>query len=114
MSIKYHVRKRLFLNRNVDMPAYIIGIVEDTSQFSDDENEWKNGTVELQFGDCYRRVSFDFSMSDAQDRADTLYKIRRIAEVVGAVKEAIEKEVETINKRRSPKEKKPKTKAAAG
>ena len=93
------------------MPAYIIGVVEDTSEYSGEDS---CGTIELKLSDCYRNISFDFSMVDALDRADSLYKIRRIAEVVNAVKEAIEKEVENIRKRRSPKEKKPKTKAAAG
>jgi len=49
-------------------------------------------------------------MSDAQDRAASLYKIRRIADVVNQVKEAIEKEIESINERRSPKSKKQKQK----
>jgi len=111
MSIKYHVRKRLFLNRDKDMPAYIIGIVEDTSGYSNDGDDWKNGTIELKMSDCYRNISFDFSLSDAEDRADALYKIRRIAEVVDAVREAIEKEVESITQRRSPKKK---ARAAAG
>ncbi len=26
---KYHLRKRMFLNRFTDMPAFVIGIVED-------------------------------------------------------------------------------------
>jgi len=114
MSIKYHIRKRLFLNRDVDMPAYIIGIVEDTSRFANDEDGWKQGTIELRLSDCIRSVSYDFSLYDAETRAASLYKIRRIAEIVNAVKEAIEKEVESINRRRSPKSKRPKTKAAAG
>lgn len=112
MSIKYHVRKRLFLNRDKDMPAYIIGIVEDTSGYSNCGDDWKNGTIELKMSDCYRNISFDFSLSDAEDRADALYKIRRISEVVDAVKEAIEKEIDSFAQRRSPKKKK--AKAAAG
>jgi hypothetical protein len=112
MPRKYHVRKRLFLNRKVDMPAYIIGIVEDTSGYSGESEDWKTGTIELKLSDCYRSISFDLSMYDAEDRADALYKIRRIAEVVNAVKEAIEKEIESIKLRSSPK--KPKAKAAAG
>jgi len=112
MSIKYHVRKRLFLNRDKDMPAYIIGIVEDTSGYSNDGDDWKNGTIELKMSDCYRNISFDFSLSDAEGRADALYKIRRIAEVVGTVREAIEKEIESFAQRRSPKKKK--ARAAAG
>ena len=114
MSKKYHVRKRLFLNRDLDMPAYIIGIVEDTSGYSDESEDWKSGTIELKLSDCYRNISFDFSTYDAETCDDSLYKIRRIAEVVNAVRDAIEKEVESIKARRSPKNKKQKAKAAAG
>lgn len=99
--VKYHVRRRLFLNRNPYYPAYIIGIVQDTRSISDDDpnQPWKRGTVELELGDCNRRVSFDFDMDTARDRSNSLYKIRRLAEIVNAVREAIEIEVGSINAR---------------
>jgi hypothetical protein len=59
---KYHVRKRLFLNRDEDYPAFIIGIVENTSEMPNEDENWRWGTIELKMGDCYRRVSFDFTM----------------------------------------------------
>jgi len=45
---KYHVRKRMFLNRELDMRAFAIGIVEDTRHIPNDNedgygaewNEW--------------------------------------------------------------------------
>jgi len=65
-----------------------------------DQNEsWKYGTVILDFGDCYRRVSFDFDMSETEPRRQSLKKINLLAEVVNAVRDAIEKEVESRNAR---------------
>lgn len=91
---KYHVRRRLFLNRDPELPAFVIGVVEDTREMPDDDpgQAWKWGTIDLTFGDCYRRVSFDFDLSTPEGRAAGLYKIRRLAEVVEAVREAIELE----------------------
>lgn len=104
--IKYHVKKRYFLNREYDMTAFAVGIVEDTRNVADeDESHWKWGKIELMLADCSRKVCFDFSMSDAEDRAKSLYKIRRIAAVVNAVKEALELESESISKRKIPKKK---------
>jgi hypothetical protein len=89
---KYHVRRRLFLNRDPELPAFVIGAVEDTRDLPDEDPQWKWGTIDLSFGDCYRRVSFDFDLSTPEGRAAGLYKIRRLAEVVEAVRAAIEVE----------------------
>lgn len=101
---KYHVRTRRFLNRDQEYPAYIIGIVEDTSDIPDDDQaqSWNWGGVQLDLGDCYRRVSFDFQMNTPEGRADSLYKINSIAKVVNAVREAIEREVHSRNARPQP------------
>ena len=101
---KYHVRRRLFLNRDPDLPAFVIGIVEDTRDVPDEDPKqpWKWGEVTLSFGDCYRRVSFDFDMETPRNRADSLYKIRRLAEVVNAVRDAIELEAASIDARPAP------------
>ena len=104
---KYHVRMRKFLNRDPAYPAFIIGIVEDTSGIPDDDKEqsWNWGDIQLDLGDCFRRVSFDFQMGTPEDRANSLYKINSIAKVVNAVRDAIEKEVHTINARKRPQDK---------
>lgn len=102
---RYHVRKRLFLNRESDLPAFIIGIVEDTSEIPNDDSDYNWGDIELKLGDCNRRVSFDFSMDTREERANSLYKINRIARIVKIVRDAIEKEVQSINKRPKIKEK---------
>lgn len=98
---RYYVRRREFLNEYSALPAYIIGIVEDTRQIPDDDpnQRWDNGEVILTLADCYRRVNFDFSMYDAADRAHSLLKISLIAEVVNAVRDAIALEVESRNAR---------------
>lgn len=97
---RYHVRRREFLNEDPEYPAFVIAVVEDTRDISDDnEDGWKYGTIILDFGDCYRRVSFNFDMGDADARAHTLKKISLIAEVVNEVRDGIEKEVASRNSR---------------
>ena len=98
-TVRYHVRRREFLNENLEMPAYVIGIVEDTRDMPDEGDHWKWGTTMLDFGDCNRRVSFDLDMSGPEERANTLRKINLIAEVVNAVRDAIAKEVDSRNAR---------------
>ena len=96
---RYHVRRREFLNENPEMPAFVIGVVQDTSDMPDEEEHWKWGTAMLDFGDCTRRVSFDLDMSGPEERANTMCKINLIAEVVNAVRDAIASEVESRNAR---------------
>ena len=99
-TTRYHVQRREFLNEDVEMPAFIIGVVEDTRELPDaPEDNWKWGAVTLDLADCSRRVSFDFDLNDADSRANSLRKINLIAEVVNAVRDAIEIEVESRNKR---------------
>jgi hypothetical protein len=93
----------MFLNRDLDMRAFAIGIVEDTRENpGNDENEHA-GWIELVLADCYRHVSFDFNLSSKECRADSLYKIRRIAAIVNAVCEAIEIEAKSMDERRARK-----------
>ena len=98
---KYNVRRREFLNEFAELPAYIIGIVQDTRGIPADDPDcrWHAGTITLDLADCYRRVSFDFAMYDAEERANSLRKITLIAEVVNAVCEGIALEVESRNAR---------------
>ncbi len=116
LRTKYHVRKRIFLNRDLDMRAIAIGIVEDTRAIPNaDENAWKWGTIELTLGDCFRQVSYEFDLSSKENRANSLYKIRRIAAIVNAVHKAIEIEAKSKDERKIPKQKpQPKAESAAG
>jgi hypothetical protein len=109
IKTKYHVRKRLFLNRDEEYPAFIIGSVEDTSEIPNDDDDWKWGSIELKMGDCYRHISFDFNMDTRENRANSLFKINRIAHVVNAVRNAIQAEADSMNKRPQIKKKKSKS-----
>jgi hypothetical protein len=73
------------------------------------------GTIELTLGDCNRQISYDFNLSSKENRRNSLYKIRRIAAIVNAVRDAIELEAKSIDERQIVKPKAaPKTKSAAG
>ena len=113
---KYHVRKRMFLNRDLDMRAFAIDIVEDTRAIRDENEDGGNsGWIELVLADCYRHVSFDFNLNTKEGRANSLYKIRRIAAIVNSVSDAIEIEAKSIDERKTVKPKAaPKAKSAAG
>ena len=103
---QYYVRRREFLNLDPDLPAFIIGVVEDTRHIPDDDPDggWYRGRITLDLADCYRRVSFDFNMDDEAERANSLRKITLIAEVVNAVQRGIALEVESRNARPSSPE----------
>ena len=98
---KYHVRVRKFLNRDPEYPAFVIGVVEDTTGIPDTDKEqsWEEGDIELYIGDCYRRITFDFRMYDKRDRANSLYKINALAEVINRVRDAIAIEVNSRDAR---------------
>ena len=105
-TTRYHLRRREFLNEDPELPAFIIGVVEDTRDLPDDpEDSWKWGTVVLDLADCSRRVSFDFDLNDSSARANSLRKVNLIAEVVNAFRDAIAVEVESRNARPAKNEK---------
>ena len=106
---KYHIRKRKFLNRFHDMPAFVIAIVEDTRDMADVEDK-KRGEIELSLADCNDRISFYFNLSSARQRTNSLLKIKRLAETINEFRKALEAEAESISKR-NPSIKKPKTKS---
>ncbi len=98
------------------MRAVAIGIVQDTRNIpNSEEKNWEWATIELTLSDCVRSVSYDFNLNTKQDRADSLYKIRRIAAIVNEVKDAIETEAKSIDERKIVKQKeRPKAKSASG
>ena len=106
---KYHIRKRIFLNRFQDMPAFVIAIVEDTREIKEAE-EKRRGEIELSLADCTDRISFYFNLNSTQQRRNSLEKIRRLAETINDFRAALELEAESISKCRTS-EKKPKVKS---
>ena len=99
MVTKYHLQKRLFLNRDKDKPAFILACVEDTREIPDSD-EKITGEITLSISDCYDRISLHFYLGNADDRANSLYKIRRLAETINEFQKALEIEAKTITKRK--------------
>ncbi len=113
MSNKYHIKERIFLNLDLDMPAYAIAIVEDTGEHQGkSDGEFYYGDISLSLSDCYRRVTYDFNLCDKEGRKAALYKIRRIAKMFNAFREAIEKEVKLIESLQKSKSQKSKSASA--
>lgn len=111
ISERYYVRRREFLNEDPELPAFIIGIVEDTRAIPDDDAElWSQGDIVLDLADCSRRISFYFNMYSPEQRANSLRKINLIAEVVNAVRDGIAREIKSRNAR--PEKSKEKTESA--
>lgn len=102
MSKKFHVQQREFLNIYPTWRAYIMATVEDTSGHngccSDHE---KVGEVHFELASCHDEIELHFSLATAEDRENSLHKANKLAEVVNAFRDAIEKEVAIINERRS-------------
>lgn len=104
MSKKFHVQERTFLNKTPGMRAYVIGVVEDTRDIPDcHEDGWKWGQIELKIADCFEEISLEFNMSTRDDRENSLYKIRKLAEVIDSMRIAIEIEADSIEAREAIK-----------
>lgn len=104
MSKKYHIRDRSFLNRDPEMRAYIMALVEDTRDIAQCfEDDWRWGEIELKLADCFDEVSFEFDLSTSADRENSLYKARKIAEFVNAFVAALELEAADIEAREAVK-----------
>ena len=59
--------KTIFLNRDLEMRAFAIGIVQDTREIPNtDEKNWEWATIELTLSDCVRQVSYDFNLNTTQ------------------------------------------------
>ncbi len=105
MNKKYHIRKRMFLNDNLDMPAYIVAIVEDTRELQNsNKDEFHYGEVSLTLSDCYRQISYDFCLYDEESRNNSLNKIKRLAETFKEFHDALEKEIEMIENLKGKKQ----------
>lgn len=92
MSKKFHVQQREFLNIYPTWRAYIMATVEDTSGH--------NGCY-FELASCHDEIELHFSLATPEDRENSLHKANKLAEVVNAFRDAIEKEVAIINERRS-------------
>ncbi len=102
MSKKYHVERREFLNKFTDMRAYVIGIVEDTSEKHECcDSKKERSEIILRIADCSDEIDLWFDLRTERDRDNSLHKIKQLAEVIVEMRDAIEKEVAIINERQS-------------
>lgn len=102
MSKKYHVQRREFLNVYTNWRAYIIAMVEDTSEKSSCCDEHRSGgEVIFELASCHDEIELHFSLATAADRDNSLHKANKLADVVSAFRDAIEKEIGIINERQS-------------
>jgi len=93
MGNNYHLRERVFLNLKTDMRAYLIAIVEDTRHITTCCREHPyHGEIVLKMSDCFDNIQLEFDLSTRQERENSLYKIRKIVEVLEAFREAVELE----------------------
>ena len=100
MSKQYHVQRREFLNIFTTWRAYVIATVEDSSEMTSCCDDHRgNSEVFFQIASCHDEIELHFSLSTAEDRENSLHKANKLAEVVNAFRDAIEKEVGIINER---------------
>lgn len=105
MSKKFHVQKREFLNIFTTWRAYIIASVEDSSEsYACCDEHGSESSVFFEIASCNDEIELHFSLSTAEDRENSLYKANKLAEVVTAFRDAIEKEIGIINERHSIKQ----------
>lgn len=102
MSKKYHLRRREFLNLEPSLRAYIIAVVEDereknVGKRADDDCDFVE--ISLRIADCRNEIALYFDLDTVEERENSLYKVRKLAEVVNDFKRAIELEIEVINAR---------------
>jgi hypothetical protein len=102
MSKKYHIQKREFLNKFTTWRAYVIASVEDSSDATLCCDEHRTASeVFFEIASCHDEIELHFSLATAEDRENSLYKANKLAEVVTAFRDAMEKEVGIINERQS-------------
>ena len=102
MSKKYHMQERIFLNIDPELRAYVIALVEDTSEIATcNEEAWKHATIELKIADCYSDIALTFDLCDEERRQNSLFKARELARVINAFRDALEIEAESIGERQA-------------
>ena len=98
MNKKYHMKKRDFLNDDFNMPAFVIAVVEDTSELqTSGKDEFHYGELSLTLSDCSRQISYDFCLYNKESRQNSLNKIKHLAETINEFRVALEKEIEMID-----------------
>ena len=100
MSRKFHLNEREFLNLPTNLRAYIIAYVEDTSPYPACCEEYRDGgQISLRIADCYNEIDLYFDLSTAREREKSLFKARKLADILTRFRDAIEAESKAIEER---------------
>ena len=91
---RFSYQKRTFLNPVLtSTTSYILAEVESSR---DGEHKWGGNFVVL--ADCDRRVEFEFSLGNRNQRRRSLAKINLLIKVLIAFRDALAKEISLIEK----------------
>ena len=97
----YRFYSRRFLNlRGHHGGAYVLAVIEALPK-GEAESRWAR-EISLELADCSRRVSFEFPLTSASDRRNSLRKARLIAEVSARFAMALELEAQRAADVQSP------------
>lgn len=96
----YRVRIRKFLNRpGYHAGAYVLAEVEDSTKHKKGKHGGPYVHVDLTLADCSRVVSFDFDLSSAKQRANSLHKINVLVDSLTQFRDALRAEAELAAER---------------
>lgn len=102
MSKKYHVEERVLLNKKAMARAFVVAVVEDTREISEDpRRDCPHAQIELRIADCIEEISFEFDLSSSEDRENSVFKARRLAEILCRFRDAVELEATEIEARQA-------------
>jgi hypothetical protein len=98
MSKKYHVREKRFLNLDKEELDYIVAVVEDAREkHIDHSGSAECSEISLRIADWRYEIELFFDLETAEQRENSLHKIKTLAEVIDSFKRAIENEIEVMN-----------------
>ena len=96
----YRVRIRKFLNRpGYHAGAYVLAEVEDSTKHDKGKHGWPYVHVDLTLADCNRVVSFDFDLSSARQRANSLNKIDILVDTLIEFRDSLRAEADLAAER---------------
>ena len=96
----YRVRIRKFLNKpGFHAGAYVLAEVEDSRKHKGGKHRWPYVHVDLTLADCSRVVSFDFDLSSARQRANSLHKIDALVDSLTQFRDALRAEADLAAER---------------
>ncbi len=96
----YRVRIRKFLNKpGYCAGAYVFAEVEDSTKHKRGKHGWPYVHVDLTLADCSRIVSFDFDLSSACHRVNSLQKIDVLVDALTQFRDALQAEADLAAER---------------